>query len=68
MKKVIAVMVIMALFSTTVFAAPLSVAGSLEQTSLEGFRSGNDFEDLFADVNAVALILEEAQNVREKGF
>jgi hypothetical protein len=76
MKKVIAVMVIMAVFSTTVFAAPLSVAGSLDKTSLEGFRSElsiktdshNDFDDLFADVQAVALTTEEAQNVEGEGI
>jgi hypothetical protein len=68
MKKVIVVMVIMAMFSTTVFAAPLSAAGSLDKTSLEGFRSDNDFDDLFADVNAVALTIEEVQNVEGEGF
>jgi hypothetical protein len=59
-----------------VFAAPLSAAGSLDKTSLEGFRSElstktdshNDFDDLFADVQAVALTTEEAQAVEGDGW
>jgi hypothetical protein len=56
MKKVIAVLVIMGVFSTTLFATPLSVAGSLDTPSQEEFRtelastSFNSADDLFADV------------------
>jgi hypothetical protein len=73
---------VLAIFSTTVFAAPLSSVtdyqpkGSQDIASWEVSRAGlstktdslNDFDDLFADVNAVALTTEEAQAVEGKGF
>lgn len=77
MKKVISVLVIMAVFSTTVFAAPLSVAGSWDKQSQKvSPRSElsatadalNEFDDLFGDVQAVALTTEEAQTVEGEGF
>ena len=71
MKKVIALLVVMAVFSTTVFAAPLSsVAGSVDMPSRETSRielSANT-DDLFADVRAVALTTEEAQAVEGEGW
>ena len=74
MKKIIALFVAMAFFSTTVFAAPLSLAGSLgtqpNEFALAGQLSvgGHDgFGDLFADVDAVALTQEEAQAVEGEG-
>jgi hypothetical protein len=51
----------MAVFSTTVFAAPLSLAGSLDTTSSEFSLAGqtsapyDGLDALFADVNATAL-------------
>jgi hypothetical protein len=74
MKKVIAVLTMMAVFSTAVFAAPLSVAGSLGTTSSEFSLTGqtsagpNGFDDLFADVNAAALTEEEALAVEGDGW
>jgi hypothetical protein len=76
MKKVISVLVIMAVFSTAVFAAPLSIAGSLDISSREVSRTElasktegfSEFDDLFADVQAVALTTEEAQAVEGEGF
>jgi hypothetical protein len=74
MKKVIAFLTIMAVFSTAVFAAPLSVAGSLDTASSEFSLAGqpsadpNGFDDLFADVNAAALTEEEALAVEGEGW
>jgi hypothetical protein len=76
MKKVIAVLMIMAVFSTSVFAAPLSVAGSMYNSSKEVSRFDlssktdalNDFDDLFADVQASALTAEEAKAVEGEGL
>jgi hypothetical protein len=74
MKKVIALLTMMAVFSTAVFAAPLSVAGSLGTTSSEFSLAGqtsadpNGFDDLFADVQAVQLTAAEAAEVEGEGF
>jgi hypothetical protein len=71
MKKVVSVLAIMAVFSTAVFAAPLSLAGSLDTSSREGvsgIEAFSDFEDLFADVQAVALTDSEAQAVEGEGI
>jgi hypothetical protein len=64
----------MAVFSTAVFAAPLSVAGSLDTASSEFSLAGqtsadpNGFDDLFADVNAAALTQKEAAAVEGDGI
>jgi hypothetical protein len=58
------------------FAAPLSIAGSLDKPSQDESRSElsakvdslNEFDDLFAEVNAVPLTTEEAQAVEGEGF
>jgi hypothetical protein len=72
MKKVIFALVIMAAFSTTVFAQPLPVAGSPDKLSgdfaLAGPASTAFESDLFADVNAAALSREEAQAVEGDGW
>ncbi|MDR2446580.1 MAG: hypothetical protein LBD58_04735 [Treponema sp.] len=71
MKKVIALMVIMAIFSTTAFAAPLSVADSQDALSEEISLSSQTFEtdaDLFADIQPAALTSEEAQAVEGEGW
>jgi hypothetical protein len=68
MKKVVALMVIMAVFSTTAFAAPLSVAGSSDTLSEEISLSSQSEADLFADVDSVALTSEEAQAVEGEGW
>jgi uncharacterized protein (UPF0210 family) len=74
MKKVISVLVIMAVFSTTLFAAPLSLTGSTDQQSRETYQSEFAFkaevleDDLFAEVQAVALTPEEAQAVEGEGL
>jgi len=67
MKKFVSVFLILALFSTTVFAAPVSpvspgepLPGTAEALLDEG--------DLFADVDAVALTQEEAEAVEGEGF
>jgi hypothetical protein len=63
----------MAVFSTTVFAAPLSLAGSLDTTSSEFSLAGqtsapyDGLDALFADVNAVALTDEEAAAIEGDG-
>jgi hypothetical protein len=65
------VLVIMAVFSTTLFAAPLSLTGSADQQSREtcqSFKVEVLEEDLFAEVQAVALSPEEAQAVEGEGF
>jgi hypothetical protein len=61
----------MAVFSTAVFAAPLSLAGSLATSSkevasrIEGFSNS---DDLFANVQAVAPTDREAQAVKREGL
>jgi hypothetical protein len=61
MKKVVSVLVIMAVFSTAVFAAPLSVAGSLDISSREAsrtelaFTSFSDSEVMGTDVQTITL-------------
>ncbi|MDR0556634.1 MAG: hypothetical protein LBG43_02000 [Treponema sp.] len=67
MKKVIALIVIMAIFSTTAFAAPLSVAGSSDALSAETSLSSQSDVDLFADVHVAALTPEQAQAVEGAG-
>lgn len=57
---------------------PLSVSGSLDKPSQELSRTErsakvdtdalNEFDDLFGDVQAVALTTEEAQTVEGEGF
>lgn len=71
MKKVIALLIILAVLSTTLFAAPVSVAGSWNKSSSEFTRIDQSFgapDDLFADVNAVALTPEEALAVEGEGW
>jgi hypothetical protein len=74
MKKVVSVLMIMAVFSTVAFAAPLSVADSLDTLSREITRtelttaSLSEANDLFADVQAVSLTVEEAEAVEGEGI
>jgi hypothetical protein len=76
MKKVVSVLVIMAVFSTAVFAAPLSVAGSLDTLSREPSRTElasktegfSEFDDLFADVQATQLTNADAAAVEGEGL
>jgi hypothetical protein len=69
MKRVVAVLVVFALFTGTVFAAPLSPAGSIDTVETPRVEvpdfAGND---LFADVRATALATEEAQAVEGEGW
>jgi hypothetical protein len=72
MKKVISVLLTMAVFSTTVFAAPLSVAGSSDKFSgdfaLIEQSSAALGGDLFADVQAAQLTDAETAKVQGEGF
>jgi hypothetical protein len=68
MKKVVAVLVVLALFTGTVFAAPLSPAGSIDTVETDRVEApGFAGNDLFADVRATALTTEEAQAVEGEG-
>ena len=67
MKKVVSLLVALALFATTAFAAPVSVAASLPEP-VQTVASSADLDALFADVNAVALTEEEAQAVEGEGI
>jgi hypothetical protein len=64
----------MAVFSTTLFAAPLSAAGSLQGFSREislaeqSSAATGEFDDLFAGVQAAVLTSEEAEAVEGEGF
>jgi hypothetical protein len=66
MKKITALLVALALFATTAFAAPISVVASLPE-SAQTMVSSTDLDDLFADVSAVALTDIEAQTVEGDG-
>jgi hypothetical protein len=71
MKKIVALLMVLALFSTTVFAAPLSVAASLgepAQAKTVASSAVDEFDTLFADVQAVALTDLEASEVEGDGF
>ena len=62
MKKITALLVALAVFATTAFAAPMSVAASLPEP-VQTVASSADLDALFADINAVALTNEEAAAV-----
>jgi hypothetical protein len=76
MKKVVALLMVLAVSSTMVFAAPVSLIGSLDSTSWDVTHVGmsvktdslNDFDDLFTDVQATALTQEEANAVEGEGW
>jgi hypothetical protein len=74
MKKVTSVLLITAMISTTVFAVPLSTAGSWDLQSQEVFSaelsSGllPDSDDLFADIQSVQLTDAEAEAVEGEGL
>jgi hypothetical protein len=74
MKKVLAVLLIMAVCSTAVFAVPLSIVSSRDPLSREVFSaelssaSLNDVDDLFADIHAAALTDIEAEAVEGEGW
>jgi LytS/YehU family sensor histidine kinase len=68
MKKAVSLLVALALFATTAFAAPLSVAASFPEPAQTVTSSAStDIEALFADVAAVPLTDEEAQSVEGEG-
>ncbi|MDR1095404.1 MAG: hypothetical protein LBL31_03345 [Spirochaetaceae bacterium] len=75
MKKAIALVMILALTAATLFAAPVSVVGSVDTPSAEVTLVGlsaqtnisNDFDDLFAGVHAARLTDIEANNVEGEG-
>jgi hypothetical protein len=75
MKKAIALVMILAVTATTLFASPVSVIGSVNASSAEVTLAGmpaqtNAFgsaDDLFAGVQAIALTPEEAQDVEGEG-
>ncbi|MDR2052137.1 MAG: hypothetical protein LBP80_01875 [Treponema sp.] len=72
MKKVVALLMILAVTSSTVFAAPVSAitghqsGGSQDALSREVTR--NNFDDLFNDVQATPLTNVEASEVEGEGF
>ena len=69
MKKITALLVALAVFATTAFAAPISVAASLpEPVQTVASSVDTDLNALFADVNAVALTNEEAAAVEGDGI
>ena len=79
LKKFFAVLTVLAVFSTTVFALPSSAAVSLNNQNNQGQGKAEasealaDFDafqdgDLFADVKATQLTDEEAQAVEGEGF
>jgi hypothetical protein len=74
MKKVTAMLMITAVFSTTVFAAPLSTVGSWDLRSQEVFStelsSGSlpDSDDLFSGITSVQLTDAEAEAVEGEGL
>jgi hypothetical protein len=76
MKKVVALLMVLAVFSATVFAAPVSIAGSLDASSREVLSAGlsvktdnpDGFDDLFADVRATPLTDIEASETEGEGF
>lgn len=72
MKKIIAILMVLALFSTSVFAAPLSVSASLDSPvpvddKSEAIKGFSFEDDLFTGVQAVALTDEEAAAVEGEG-
>jgi hypothetical protein len=71
MKKIIALTVALALFASTAFAAPISVAASLVEPVTAQTVSPSasaDLDALFSDVTAVPLTDSEAQAVEGEGF
>jgi hypothetical protein len=71
MKKIISLMVALALFASTAFAAPISVAASfVEPISAQTVSASGstDIDDLFGDVAAVPLTDSEAQAVEGVGI
>ena len=75
MKRIIAFLIALSMFSISVFAAPASMAASLgnpvplevKSEAAASFTLNTD-DDLFADVNATQLTDEEAQAVEGEGF
>jgi outer membrane lipoprotein SlyB len=82
MKKTISLMVALALFASTAFAAPISVAASLDepvtaqtvvsseqaQTAPELFSATDESDTLFVNVRAVALTEAEASGIEGDGL
>ena len=66
MKKIVSLLVVLALFASTAFAAPVSVAASLPEPT-QTVTPSADLDALFADVNAVPLTDIEAQAVEGDG-
>jgi hypothetical protein len=70
MKKAVSLLVALALFASTAFAVPLSVAASLPESAAAQTVTSSvsaDIDDLFADVNAVPLTDIEAQTIKGEG-
>jgi hypothetical protein len=67
MKKIVSLLVALALCATTAFAAPLSVAASFVEPVTAQTVSAGANADLFADVAAVPLTDSEAQAVEGEG-
>jgi hypothetical protein len=67
MKKAVSLLVALALFATTAFAAPVSVASLPEPAQTVTSSASTDIEALFADVAAVPLTDEEAAVVEGEG-
>jgi hypothetical protein len=71
MKKIISLMVALALFASTAFAAPISVAASFVEPVTAQTVSPSasaDIDALFADVDAVPLTDSEAQAVEGESW
>jgi hypothetical protein len=82
MKKTIILLVVLAIFATSAFAAPVSGmdsfntiqpdktegSGDQTETALESFSAVNESETLFADVRAVALTDTQASEIEGDGL
>jgi hypothetical protein len=73
MKKAIALVMVLAVTATTLFAGPVSALGSVNIPSTEITLAGmpsqtNDFDDLFAGIQVATLTPAEAQAVEGDGW
>jgi hypothetical protein len=71
MKKIVAVLVVLALFTSTVFAGPVSRASLIDTVKTVKIDTASSFAgsaDLFGDVQAPALSDTEAMEVEGEGF
>jgi hypothetical protein len=73
MRKAIVLLMVLAVTATTLFAGPVSAFGSVNVPSTEITLAGipaqtNDFDDLFAGIQAPRLTDVEASKIEGEGF